>query len=331
MPKATNPRPTLCRETLRGIWPALITPWNDEGELDERRFGGEIEAYADTGVSGIYTGGTTGEFYAQDDATFERIALIACGGGHAVGLPVQIGCTGLSTRTVRRRIRVALASGADGIQIALPFWLELKDDEVFRFVAAVAQEAGEVPLIIYHTRRAKRMVSPELIAELASSTPTFIGMKYPSVDVPTLRTILQLVPDLSIFVGEDSLLPMLKEGATGCYSSVAGLNAPLLVEMYRSATAGRYEPAEAIHQAVHQLVSQVLWPMVYDEGLSDSAVDRVMRVAGGVNVGLNCQEPYRSSGPEHVERLLAWCRSNAPMLLAHRDVADLRRGSMELP
>lgn len=319
MPEAANPPATLSRNTLRGIWPALITPCDDDGELDERRFVGEIQAYADTGVSGVYTGGTTGEFYAQDDATFERMTRIACNHGHALGLPVQIGCTGLSTRTVRKRVRVALAAGADGIQIALPFWLELKDDEVLRFVAAVAQEAGDAPLIIYHTPRAKRMLAPQLIAQLATSTPTFIGMKYPSVDVSTLQTILRLVPDLSIFVGEDSLLPMLKEGATGCYSSVAGLNAPLLVELYWSATAGRYQPAEAIHQAVHQLVTQVLWPMVHDEGLWDSAVDRVMRVAGGVDVGLDCQQPYRSASPQHVERLLAWCRSNAPILLAHRD------------
>jgi dihydrodipicolinate synthase/N-acetylneuraminate lyase len=319
MPKANNPPTTLSRKALRGIWPALITPWDDDGELDEQRFTGEIQAYADTGVSGVYTGGTTGEFYAQDDATFERITRIACNRGHALGLPVQIGCTGLSTRTVKKRVRVALASDADGIQIALPFWLELKDDEVLRFVAAVAQEAGDVPLIIYHTPRAGRMLSPELVAELATSTPTFIGMKYPSVDVPTLRTILRLVPDLSIFVGEDSLLPMLKEGATGCYSSVAGLNAPLLVELYQSAAAGRYEAAEEIHQAVHRLVTQVLLPMVHDEGLWDSAVDRVMRVAGGVDVGLDCQPPYRSAGPEHVERLVAWCRLNAPILLGHQD------------
>ena len=319
MPEAVNPPTTLSRNTLRGIWPALITPWNDDGELDERRFAGEIQAYADTGVSGVYTGGTTGEFYAQDDHTFERITHIACGRGHALGLPVQIGCTGLSTRTVRNRVRLALAAGADGIQVALPFWLELKDDEVLRFIAAVAQEAAGVPLIVYHTPRAKRMLSPELIAELATSTPAFIGMKYPSVDVPTLRTILRLVPDLSIFVGEDSLLPMLKEGATGCYSSVAGLNAPLLVELYRFAAAGRFEPAEVIHKAVHRLVTRVLWPMVHDEGLWDSAVDRVMRVAGGVDVGLDCQQPYRSAGPRHVERLLAWCRSNAPILLGHRN------------
>jgi len=308
---------TLSRNTLRGIWPALITPWTDDGEVDERRFVDEIRAYAETGVHGIYTGGTTGEFYAQDDRTFERIAKRACREGHAIGVPVQIGCTALSTRTVRRRVRVAVDCGTDGVQIAIPFWLELKDDEVTAFLRDVAEEAGDVPLTIYHTPRAKRMLSPALIAEVAASVPTLLGMKYPSVDVPTLRTILGLVPDLCVFVGEDSLLPMIREGAKGCYSSVAGLNARLLVELYRRAAAGRYDEAQSLHDAVHRLVTEVLWPMVRDEGLWDSAVDRVMRVAGGVDVGLKCQGPYRSAGPEHVERLMAWCRSHAPGLLGH--------------
>ena len=53
-------------------------------------------SYGSAGVDGIYTGGTTGEWYAQDDATYERITKLTCDEGHAVGLPVQIGCTALS-------------------------------------------------------------------------------------------------------------------------------------------------------------------------------------------------------------------------------------------
>ena len=45
MPEAVNRPTTLSGNTLRGIWPALITPWRDDGELDERRFADEIRAY----------------------------------------------------------------------------------------------------------------------------------------------------------------------------------------------------------------------------------------------------------------------------------------------
>ena len=81
----------LTRQTLCGPWAALILPWTDRDELDARRFKQEVRSYGGTGVHGVYTGGTTGEFYAQDDATFERITQIVCEQAHDVGLPVQIG------------------------------------------------------------------------------------------------------------------------------------------------------------------------------------------------------------------------------------------------
>ena len=58
----------LTRKTLRGVWSALILPWTNRDTLDAERFAKEIRAYAGTGVSGLYTGGTTGEFYAQDES-----------------------------------------------------------------------------------------------------------------------------------------------------------------------------------------------------------------------------------------------------------------------
>src|SRR3954464_6196565 len=97
--KKTVRIPRLTRQTLRGVWPALIVPWTGRDTVDARRLVQEVRGYAGTGVSGVYTGGTTGEFYAQDEATFTRITEIVCAEGHAIGLPVQIGVTALSTRT----------------------------------------------------------------------------------------------------------------------------------------------------------------------------------------------------------------------------------------
>jgi dihydrodipicolinate synthase/N-acetylneuraminate lyase len=116
MPKKN---PLLTRATLHGVWCALIVPWTDRDAVDARRFVREIRAYAGTGVHGIYTGGTTGEFYGQDDPNFTRITEIACEQAREIGLPVQIGVSALSTRNVCRRIKIALREGTDAIQVAL--------------------------------------------------------------------------------------------------------------------------------------------------------------------------------------------------------------------
>jgi dihydrodipicolinate synthase/N-acetylneuraminate lyase len=97
--------------TMRGVWAALIVPWNDDDRPDVDRFAAEVRSYAGTGVRGVYTGGTTGDFYAQDDHAFEQITRTACREAPAADLPVQIGCTVLGTAQARRRIAVARSDG----------------------------------------------------------------------------------------------------------------------------------------------------------------------------------------------------------------------------
>ncbi|MDB6169553.1 MAG: dihydrodipicolinate synthetase [Verrucomicrobia bacterium] len=304
----------LTRQNLHGVWSALIVPWTDRDELDPRRFEREVRSYGGTGVHGVYTGGTTGEYYAQDDATYERITRIACEQAHDVGLPIQIGATALSTRTANQRIRVALKAGADAIQIALPFWLELKDDEVKRFVKEIAAEAGATPIILYLTSRSKRKLTPALLGEIAAAVPTFIGTKDTGSDLKQVRAMLRAAPDIAIFGGED-FHERIPAGGRGGYCSITGFNARKVVELYELCAAGRMREAAPLAASIRRFLYEALVPMVKDEGLWDSAVDRIQRVAGGGDVGLRCQSPYRSGSQRHVKQVLAWCRKNTPELL----------------
>jgi len=304
----------LTRKTLRGVWSALIVPWTARDTLDAKRFADDIRTYAGTGVSGIYTGGTTGEFYAQDDATFEEVTRIACKEAHAIGLPVQIGVSASSTRTVKQRVKVAKRVKADAVQVALPFWLELKDDEVKRFVTEIAAEAGRTPIILYVTGRSKRRIAPALMGELTRTVPTFIGTKDTGLDVKGLKAILRKAPDLAVFGGED-FYQKLPAGGKGGYCSVTGFNAAKIVELYNLCAAGRLKEAKPLAEAVHRFLYEALVPMVKKQGLWDSAIDRIQRVAGGGVVGLRCQSPYRSGSEKDVKRVIAWCRKNTPELL----------------
>lgn len=304
----------LTRQTLSGVWPALIVPWTDDDEIDAGLLAHEVRSYAGTGVSGVYTGGTTGEFYAQDDRTFEEITRIVCDEAHTCNLPVQIGASALSTLTVRRRIRTAIEAEADGLQVALPSWLELKDDEVKRFVHEIADEAEGTPIILYLTSRSKRKIGPELLGELAAEIPTFIGTKDTGADVEGVKAMLREAPDLAIFGGED-FFERIPAGGKGGYCSITGFNVAKVVELYTLCAAGRLEEAQPLAKSLDRFLHEALIPLVRDEGLWDSAVDRIQRVAGGGTVGLRCQSPYRSGTEAHVRGVLDWCRANTPELL----------------
>jgi dihydrodipicolinate synthase/N-acetylneuraminate lyase len=308
--------PPLTRQSLRGIWGALITTWTADDRLDEKRFAAEVRAYASSGVQGVYTGGTTGEFYTQDDATFERITAIACEASHAVGVRIQAGCTALSTRTAKQRIAFAKKCGADAIQIALPFWLQLKDDEAAGFFHDVAQAAYPTPLILYHTSRAKYKFNPAQIGELAAKIPTFIGTKDGGCEVAALREMVKLAPDLAIFGGEHDMVERIGAGGHGAYSSVSGLTPHATVRLYELCAAGKFAEAAPLQKAMYDVLFSVAIPWVTGpDGLFDSAVDRILRIVGGGDVDIRCQLPYRSGTQKHVDELRAWCKKNAPYLI----------------
>jgi dihydrodipicolinate synthase/N-acetylneuraminate lyase len=290
-------------------------PWTDSDELDEQRYRTEINSYKGTGVHGLYTGGTTGEFYAQDDETFEQVSQITCEESHAIGLPVQIGVTALSTRTVLQRIRVARTMGADGVQVALPFWLQLQDDEAVGFFRAVQEAAGDTPFTYYQTSRAKRKLPPALIGQLARELPGFIGMKETGCSPDELKAILREAPDLAIFGGDNDLWEKMQAGGTGSYSAVVGLNPRVMVDLYETCAAGNWDRGKKLQDGVTRMLNECLIPIAIEAGLEDSAIDRIQRVAGGGDVGLGCQRPYRSGTPQQVERLIQWCNIHALNLL----------------
>jgi dihydrodipicolinate synthase/N-acetylneuraminate lyase len=323
----TAPRiPPLTRQTLRGVWAALIVPWNDRDQVDLRRLAQEVRGYAGSGVHGVYTGGTTGEFYAQDDATYEKITRTVVEQAHALGLPVQIGATGLSTRTTIERIRVAKRAGADAVQLALPCWLELKDDEVERYVAEVAAAAGRTPIILYLTGRSKRKIGPDLLGKLAKRHPTILGTKDTGATIPEVKAMLAKAADLAIFGGED-FFERVPAGGRGGYCSITGFNAAKVVELYTLCAEGRLAEAKPLSEALRRYLHEALiGPLVHEAGLWDSAIDRIQRVAGGGVVGLRCQSPYRSGTEKHVRQLIAWVKKNTPELLPPHLAAG-RKGS----
>lgn len=311
----TKSSTTLTRANLRGVWAALITSWSDNDSLDEAAFERHVRRYASTGVHGVYTGGTTGEFYAQDDTTFERVTRIACQSAREARVPVQIGCTALSTRTAIGRAKLAVAAGADAIQIALPFWLALKHDEAAGFLYDVAQAVFPTPIVLYHTDRAKFKFNPTQLADVAGRVPTLIGTKDGGCDLATLDQMRQLIPDLAIFGGEGDMTTRMARGGRGTYSSVVGLSPRAMLKLYSLCETGQFAQAQAIQSAIHGVIHDVALMWVKRDGLWDSALDRIFYAAGGGEVGLRCQSPLRSGSDEHVREMVRWCDEHAPYLV----------------
>lgn len=305
---------TITKDKLCGIWAALPLPWREDGSLDAEIYARDIVSCCEAKVNGIYSGGTTGEFYAQDFEVFSQVNRILAETAHEHGTPMQAGCTALNTEEVCRRARYAKEIGADIIQVAIPFWLELDDTEVVDFFSAVAKAAGGVPIIHYDTARSKRRISPALYQRLCREVPTLWGTKFGGADVFAVKQITLANPTLKVFVGEHALASATPMGASGAYCALVLMNPGWMIEYYEACRDRRWNRAFEVQDEVALLFSTL--GSLPTSGLQDSALDRLFaRVDDFLQCPIQCKLPYRSGTEADLEFLRDWTKRNLPHLL----------------
>ena len=83
----------LTREQLKGMWVSVPTEWDEDGDFDERTFRDQVAMLIDAEPHGLFTTGTTGEFYALDWEEFRAVtdAFLAETAGR---IRVQVGGAG---------------------------------------------------------------------------------------------------------------------------------------------------------------------------------------------------------------------------------------------
>jgi 4-hydroxy-tetrahydrodipicolinate synthase len=134
---------------LRGVLPALVTPFTPDGlEIDAEALTAIVERLIGGGVAGLVPGGSTGEFTTLTNA--ERRHLIDVTVAAADGrVPIVAGTGALSTReTVELSVR-AEAAGAAAVMIVPPFYDALGWRELLAHYAAVADRIS-IPIMYYN-------------------------------------------------------------------------------------------------------------------------------------------------------------------------------------
>ena len=67
----------LTAETLKGVWGFVPTPWDEADRLDEQVLRHDVAYLCQVGLEGLYTTGSSGEFYALDEPEFRLLVRAA--------------------------------------------------------------------------------------------------------------------------------------------------------------------------------------------------------------------------------------------------------------
>src|SRR3990170_3667988 len=97
----------LTAETLKGIWAGVTLSWHEDYVFDEDSFRENLTRLCRYKVAGIYTTGSTGEFYVLDWPEFQHMVDVFMEVMSSTALPTQIGCCADDTRDVLRMVEYA--------------------------------------------------------------------------------------------------------------------------------------------------------------------------------------------------------------------------------
>src|SRR5437867_148451 len=160
---------------LGGVLTALVTPFREDGGLDEAAYRSLVERQIAGGVSGLVPCGTTGESATMTEQ--ERARVISLTVEVAAGrVPVIAGTGSNDTARTVRETRRAQEGGADAALVVTPYYNKPTPAGLEKHYRTVADEGG-LPVVVYNVPgRTGTNITPDVLARLWDH-PRIIALK----------------------------------------------------------------------------------------------------------------------------------------------------------
>ena len=238
----------------QGPMPALVTPFDAKGHIDEAKFRQLIELCIQQGMTGLLVAGCTGEFWSMTSE--ERVQTFRICVDQARGrVPVIAGTGAIRTEDVIELSRSAKQVGCDGILVLPPYFLKLSADDIVAHYQAVS-DAVDLPLALYNIPgNAGNDLTPQLVDRLANIR-TVVAIKESSGNFNQLcKTIMTCRDRIRVFVGPSALFgaSAVLMGAVGFIDTTPNLCGAEFVSLYNAAADGDSETAQSLQMRAIRL------------------------------------------------------------------------------
>jgi len=231
-----------------GVFPALLTPFTANDELDLPLFEKNLQAQLAAGVEGIILGGTLGEASVLSTDEKERLVKFAVEKVEAK-VPVIINIAEGSTKEALNQAGLAKQWGARGLMILPPMRYKSDHRETVMYFKTVA-DATDLPIMIYNNPVDYKIdVTPDMFEDL-TVCHNIGAVKESTRDVTNVTRMINRFGDrYKILCGVDTLA--MEELCLGADGWVAGLVCAFPAEtvaIYKLVKAGRISEATKIYR-----------------------------------------------------------------------------------
>lgn len=189
---------------LRGVMAALLTPFDQNQQLDKESLRRLVRFNMQQGVDGLYVGGSTGEAFVQSSAEREEVLeIVADEAKGKLTLIAHVGC--VSTLESQQLATAASRYGFDAVSAVTPFYYPFSFDEHCDHYRAIIDSADGLPMVVYNI---PALSGVKLTLDQVSTLVTLPGvgaLKQTSGDLFQMEQIRRAHPDLVLYNGYDEI------------------------------------------------------------------------------------------------------------------------------
>ena len=239
------------------ITPA-VTPFLEDGKIDEKGAAALYEFLVKGGVDGILVFGSIGEFFAI--STKEKKKLISLAIRQINGrIPVIIGTADMILENVISLSNWSLKEGADAVIVVSPYYFKLTPDQIEEYYDRLAREIHG-PLYIYNfPDRTGYTIPADVVKTLALRHKNIVGIKDTIPGMDHTRELIQAVkpvrPDFEIYSGfDENFAHNVLAGGDGCIAGLSNFAPSLCHQLAKAANEENWEEAARCSQTLNSLM-----------------------------------------------------------------------------
>lgn len=238
---------------LRGIIPPIVTPFKENGDIDEQLLRQEMKICLDAGADGLSVAGSTGEGPTLEDDELVRLIKIA----KSIMDDTQPLVCGIMRTCTKAAVRSGIAArdaGADAIMVTPTAYNVLVPNEegMYDFYSTISKEV-KLPIIIYNVIP-QNTISAELYTRLLNTTDYVAAIKQSVGGIQALyRDIMVSDNKGKVFAATDDMIFSCFElGAAGAISAILSVFPEESCMMWKYAGEGKHDEGIRLQNSLYK-------------------------------------------------------------------------------
>lgn len=241
-------------EPIRGCGTALVTPFLDNGQVDEMALKRLVQFQIREGIDFLVPCGSTGESATLHSDEILRVIEIVLETANGK-VPVVAGAGGYDTAKVVELAKAVAKLGVDAILSVTPYYNRPTPEGLYQHFQKIA-EAVDIPVILYNIPgRTGCNLLPDTVIRL-SKIPNIIGIKEASGNIDQIVELSMKVPeDFLIFSGDDAVtIPIIALGGAGVISVIANEMPKQMAKLVQACLKGEFLKALELQKKMYPLM-----------------------------------------------------------------------------